>query len=85
MSVEAELWLRMEMIEARCPKRSLDQIVRERAYLLWEKDGCPHGCAEEYWHRAHDQRLRERAYVLGNRKAALKACAPQIQRCTASR
>jgi hypothetical protein len=45
-------------------KQGLDQIVRERAYLLWEKDGCPHGRAEEYWHSAHDQRLRERAYVL---------------------
>jgi hypothetical protein len=45
-------------------KQGLDQVVRERAYLLWEKDGCPDGRAEEYWHRAHDQRLRERAYVL---------------------
>jgi hypothetical protein len=45
-------------------KQGLDQIVRERAYLLWEEAGCPHGRAEEYWHRAHDQRLRERAYVL---------------------
>jgi hypothetical protein len=31
-------------------KLSLDQIVRERAYLLWEKDGCPHDRSEEYWH-----------------------------------
>jgi hypothetical protein len=45
-------------------KQGLDQVVRERAYLLWEKDGCPHGRAEEYWHRAHDQHLRERAYIL---------------------
>ena len=42
----------------------LDQAVRERAYLLWEKDGRPDGRAEEYWHRALDQHLRERAYVL---------------------
>src|ERR1700686_5631478 len=34
------------------------KVVRERAYLLWERDGCPHGRAEEYWHRAQDQRLR---------------------------
>ena len=45
-------------------KRGLDQVVRERAYLLWEMDGCPHGGADEYWNRAHDQHLRERAYVL---------------------
>jgi hypothetical protein len=45
-------------------KQGLDQVVRERAYFLWEQNGCPHGRAEEYWHQAHDQRLRERAYVL---------------------
>jgi hypothetical protein len=45
-------------------KPGLDQAVRERAYLLCEKDGCPDGRAEEYWHRALDQHLRERAYVL---------------------
>jgi hypothetical protein len=45
-------------------KLGLEQAVRERAYLLWEKDGRPEGQAEEYWHRALDQHLRERAYVL---------------------
>ncbi len=45
-------------------KSGLDQAVRERAYLLWEKDGCPDGRAEEYSHRALDQHLRERAYAL---------------------
>lgn len=43
-------------------KIDLDRIVRERAYLLWEQEGCPEGRAEEYWRRAHEQRLRERAY-----------------------
>jgi hypothetical protein len=37
-------------------------IVRERAYLLWEAEGCPEGRADEFWHRAREQRLRERAY-----------------------
>ncbi|WP_029972078.1 DUF2934 domain-containing protein [Paraburkholderia graminis] len=45
-------------------KLGLDQAVRERAYLLWEKERCADGRAEEYWHRALDQHLRERAYVL---------------------
>ena len=45
-------------------KVALEQSVRERAYLLWEADGRPEGCAEEYWHRALDQHFRERAYVL---------------------
>jgi hypothetical protein len=44
-------------------KMGLEQAIRERAYCLWEQDGCPEGRAEEYWHRALDQHLRERAYV----------------------
>jgi len=45
-------------------KQALDQIVRERAYLLWEQEGCPDGRADEHWFRAHHQHLCERAYVL---------------------
>ena len=45
-------------------RRGLQQAVRERAYLLWETDGCPPGQADAYWHRARDQQHRERAYVL---------------------
>lgn len=45
-------------------RQGLDQIVRERAYFLWEADGRPEGCADAYWHRAHHQHLCERAYVL---------------------
>jgi hypothetical protein len=45
-------------------KQGLDQLVRERAYLLWEKDGCPDGRADDYWQQAHDQHLQERAYIL---------------------
>jgi hypothetical protein len=42
----------------------LAQLVRERAYLLWEQDGSPDGRADEFWHRAREQHLRERAYRL---------------------
>ena len=45
-------------------KQGLDQVVRERAYLLWEHEGCPDGRSEEFWHRAHEAHLRARAYVL---------------------
>jgi hypothetical protein len=45
-------------------KQGLEQAVRERAYSLWEMDGCPPGHADDYWHRARDQHLRERAHVL---------------------
>jgi hypothetical protein len=39
-----------------------EKAVRERAYLLWMKDGCPDGRSEEYWHRALDQYVRSQAY-----------------------
>ncbi len=29
-----------------------DQRIRERAYYLWEADGCPEGSDLEYWERA---------------------------------
>jgi hypothetical protein len=29
-----------------------DQTIRERAYYLWEQDGCPEGQADEFWERA---------------------------------
>ena len=45
-------------------KQGLTQMVRERAYLLWEMDGGPPGHADAYWHRARDEHLRDRAYVL---------------------
>jgi hypothetical protein len=31
-----------------------EQRVRERAYLLWEADGKPHGRDVEYWERARE-------------------------------
>jgi hypothetical protein len=45
-------------------KDSLDQIVRGRAYLLWEQEGRPDGRADEHWQRAQEQHLHERAYAL---------------------
>ena len=45
-------------------KHGLEQAVRERAYHLWEQDGCPDGHTDEHWHRALDQHIRARAYVL---------------------
>jgi hypothetical protein len=31
-----------------------EKRIRERAYHLWEADGCPHGRADEYWERASE-------------------------------
>lgn len=30
------------------------QRIRERAYHLWQADGCPHGRDLEYWERARE-------------------------------
>ena len=32
--------------------KETEQLIRERAYVLWDKDGRPEGRAEEYWRRA---------------------------------
>ncbi len=45
-------------------KMSLDQIVRDRAYLLWEEEGRAEGRADEYWHRAQKLHLQGRAHSL---------------------
>ncbi len=31
-----------------------EQLIRERAYALWEADGKPHGNDLEYWERARE-------------------------------
>lgn len=45
-------------------KTSLEQSIRDRAYLLWEQDGRPEGQADEYWQRAQRLHLQERAHSL---------------------
>ena len=50
-------------------KEGLDQVVRERAFLLWEQAGRPYGRAEEFWYRAQHQRWCERAYALWERES----------------
>ena len=49
-------------------KAGLDQVVRERAYLLWEQAGRPDDRADDFWHEAQDQRFCERAYALWERE-----------------
>jgi hypothetical protein len=49
-------------------KEGLDNVVRERAYALWEREGYPEGQADEHWHRAQHQRFCERAYALWERE-----------------
>jgi hypothetical protein len=63
-------------------KESLEQAVRERAYFLWQEDGCPDGRADEYWQRAHDQHLRERAHVLWQQEGRPEGRADENWRLT---
>jgi hypothetical protein len=51
-------------------KEGLDEVVRERAFLLWVQAGRPHGRAEEFWHQAQHQRWCERAYALWEREGS---------------
>lgn len=38
-------------------KTVTDQMIRETAYFLWEKAGCPEGTGEEFWLLACEQLL----------------------------
>lgn len=45
-------------------KQGLEHVLRQRAYFLWQNEGCPDDRAELHWHGAFDQHVRERAYFL---------------------
>ena len=49
-------------------KAGLDQVVCQRAYLLWEQAGRPEGRADDFWRQAQHQRFCERAYALWERE-----------------
>ena len=36
------------------PSEAHLQRIRERAYFLWEREGCPVGRDDEYWERARE-------------------------------
>ena len=39
--------------------QDVEQAIRERAYCLWEKSGCPDGNAEDHWLAAQREILRD--------------------------
>lgn len=43
--------------------QGLENVLRMRAYYIWQQDGQPHGHAEEHRYFAFDQHLRERAVL----------------------
>ena len=42
------------LVTRRQMQERAEQRIRERAYLLWQQEGCPENRAEEYWHRARE-------------------------------
>jgi hypothetical protein len=46
----------------------LDQVIRKRAFLLWEQAHRPNGRSDEFWYQAQHLRRCERAYALWERK-----------------
>ena len=63
-------------------KTGLDQVVRERAYLLWEQAGRPEGRADDFWRQAQYQRFCERAYALWEREGCPEGKADEHWRRT---
>lgn len=42
-----------DVLELRLQKfERAEQRIRERAYFLWQQDGCPENRADAHWHRA---------------------------------
>jgi hypothetical protein len=40
--------------------KAWQEKVRERAYALWEREGCPAGRAEQFWLTAEEELRAER-------------------------
>lgn len=43
--------------------QALEQRIRERAYFLWQQEGCPEGRAEAHWRLAVMLESEREAYV----------------------
>jgi Protein of unknown function (DUF2934) len=59
------------------PEANVDQIVRERAHLLWEQAGRPHDRADEFWHEARCQISSEGADAMLQREGGFEGRADE--------
>jgi hypothetical protein len=41
------------------PEMDKDRAIRERAYFMWEREGRPHGRAQDHWLAATIEQLGE--------------------------
>jgi len=61
-AVDAEHYPEQNEVPARhplVPNGPEIQAIKQRAYELWCERGCPHGTADQDWHRA-EKELREK-------------------------
>jgi hypothetical protein len=57
-----------------------EQLIRERAYHLWEQEGCPDGRADMHWCMAAEQILGQNACsAVAPAKRSKKEKAPRQQ------
>ena len=63
---------------------SLEQRIRERAYALWQEQGCPEGNDHEFWFRAEQEIASETAPATAKKPAARKA-APAVKAAPAAK
>ena len=50
-----------------------DQLIRERAYRIWERDGRPHGRDAEHWQQAASEIEAEERALAAQKPAAAVA------------
>lgn len=61
-----------------------DEAVKERAYHIWLREGCPHGRDFEHWVQAQVELEAElQANGANGRKAAPRAAAPRAPKAKA--
>jgi Protein of unknown function (DUF2934) len=46
-----------QVVRERAYGEVTEEVIRERAYLLWEQAGRPEGHADDFWHKAQTQIL----------------------------
>ena len=54
--------------------------IRERAYAIWEAEGCPDGCAERHWSAAEEELLYSDAAPDRDVTAARMASLPKTRK-----
>jgi Protein of unknown function (DUF2934) len=57
MPTERSIDENLENQSAGQPGEVTEEVIRERAYSLWEQAGGPEGDADDFWHKAQTQIL----------------------------